>query len=206
MSAHKEAYQHRMLRKKQIIDERIAQADTQRGVLILLKGNGKGKSSSAFGTMARTLGHGQRAAVVQFIKGTRDTGEHLFFKDHPCVDFHVMGHGFSWETRDPEREEAAAKQAWQVACRYLQPTTDLDAPEPVQLVILDELSYMLKYGYLEAQEIADVLAARPRRLNVIVTGRTMALPLQAIADTISVIQDERHAFRLGVKAQPGIEF
>lgn len=206
MTAPEESYQRRMLKKKQIIDERIAQAATERGVLILLKGNGKGKSSSAFGTMARALGHGQRAAVIQFIKGTRKTGEHLFFKDHPNVDFHVMGHGFSWETRDPEREAEAARQAWQMACRYLIPSTASDAPYPVQLVILDELSYMLKYGYLDAQEVANVLAARPPTLNVIVTGRTMALPLQEIADTISVIQDERHAFRLGVKAQAGIEF
>lgn len=203
MTVSEDSYQRRMLKKKQIVDERIAQASTERGVLILLKGNGKGKSSSAFGTMARALGHGQRAAVIQFIKGTRETGEHLFFKDHPHVDFHVMGHGFSWETRDPEREAEAARQAWQLACRYLNPS---EASSSVQLVVLDELSYMLKYGYLDAQEVANVLAARPYMLNVIVTGRTMALPLQDIADTISVIQDERHAFRLGVKAQAGIEF
>lgn len=196
----KEIYQRRMLNKKRVVDERIARAQDQRGVLILLKGNGKGKSSSAFGTLARALGHGQRAAVIQFIKGARETGEYLFFKDHSLVDFHVMGHGFSWEIRDPEREATAAKHAWQVACRYLQPDSQ------VQLVILDELSYMLKYGYLDAQEVADTLAARPTTLNVIVTGRTMALPLQTIADTISVVQDERHAFRSGVKAQPGIEF
>lgn len=195
-----DAYQRRMLNKKRIVDKRIAYAQEQRGVLILLKGNGKGKSSSAFGTLARALGHHQRAAVIQFIKGAYETGEYRFFKDHPLVDFHIMGHGFSWETRDPEREAAAAKQAWQVARSYLQPDS------PVQLVVLDELSYMLKYGYLNAQEVADTLAARPKTLNVIVTGRTMARPLQAIADTISIIQDERHAFRLGVKAQPGIEF
>lgn len=206
MTAPENSYQRRMLKKKQIIDGRIAQASTERGVLILLKGNGKGKSSSAFGTMARALGHGQRAAVIQFIKGTRETGEHLFFKDHPRVDFHVMGHGFSWETRDPEREAQAARQAWRLACRYLTPDTSTETSSAVQLVVLDELSYMIKYGYLDAQEVADVLAARPQTLNVIVTGRTMALPLQAIADTISVIQDERHAFRLGVKAQAGIEF
>ena len=203
MKSSSERYQQKMLNKKRIIDERIARASDQRGVLILLKGNGKGKSSSAFGTMARALGHGQRAAVIQFIKGTIDTGEHRFFRDHPHVDFHVMGHGFSWETRDPKREAEAAQNAWAVACRYLQPANDSDA---VQLVVLDELSYMLKYGYLAAEHVADVLAARPPQLNVIVTGRTMALPLQRIADTISVIHDERHAFRHGVKAQPGIEY
>ena len=208
MTTPHESYQRRMLKKKQVVDERIAQATTERGVVILLKGNGKGKSSSAFGTMARALGHGQRAAVIQFIKGTRETGEHRFFKNHPLVDFHVMGHGFSWETRDPEREAEAARLAWALACRYLCASSEVPSADPrrVQMVVLDELSYMIKYGYLDAQEVADVIAARPPSLNVIVTGRTMALPLQAIADTISVVQDERHAFRAGVKAQAGIEF
>ena len=206
MTAPYESYQRRMLKKKQIVDERIAQATAERGVVILLKGNGKGKSSSAFGTMARALGHGQRVAVIQFIKGTRETGEHRFFKDHPLVDFHVMGHGFSWETREPEREAEAARLAWALARRYLHSSSETDPAYHVQMVVLDELSYMVKYGYLDAQEVADVIAARPISLNVMVTGRTMALPLQKIADTISVIQDERPAFRAGVKAQAGIEF
>ena len=105
----------RMAKKKVIIDARIASAQEERGVLILLKGAGKGKSSSAFGTMARSAGHGQRCAVIQFIKGRMETGEYKFFKDHPLIDWHVMGHGFTWETQDREKDIAAAQQAWGIA-------------------------------------------------------------------------------------------
>ncbi len=192
-------YQQRMATKKRIVDERIANADQERGVLIVLKGNGKGKSSSAFGTMARAMGHGQRCAVIQFIKGRRATGEYLFFNEHPQVDFHVMGHGFSWEVRDPERERQAAQEAWALAERLL-----MDAQ--YDFLLFDELSYMIKYGYLDAEQVARALQARPTHQNVMITGRTMAREVQEIADTISVIHDERHAFRLGVKAQAGIEY
>ncbi|MGJ8513323.1 cob(I)yrinic acid a,c-diamide adenosyltransferase [Carnimonas bestiolae] len=192
-------HQQRMAAKKRVVDERIAHAQTERGVLILLKGNGKGKSSSAFGTMARALGHGQRAGVVQFIKGRRETGEHLFFADHPRVDFHVMGHGFSWESQDLERDRNAAQAAWQQARQLLE-------DKRYHIVILDELSYMLKYGHLDPQQVAGALSARPHHQNVMITGRTMDNALVAIADTISRIDDEKHAFRLGVKAQPGIEY
>ncbi len=181
------------------MDARIAQATEERGVLILLKGPGKGKSSSAFGTMARSLGHGKRCAVVQFIKGRSETGEYRFFRDHPLVDWYVMGHGFTWETQDRERDIKAAQQAWQIAERLLQ-------DEQVDMLILDEMGYMFKYQYLDVNQTVTALQNRPRQQNVIITGRTMATPLQNIADTISVIQDERHAFRAGVKAQEGIEY
>lgn len=192
-------YRLRMENKKRVVDERIASATEERGVLIVLKGNGKGKSSSAFGTLARALGHGQRCAVIQFIKGRRETGEYLFFRDHPGVDFHVMGHGFSWEVRDAELERQAAEEAWALAERYLSDPT-------YRLLLFDELAYMIKYGYLCAERIARALKARPEQQNVMITGRTMAREIQEIADTLSVIQDERHAFREGVRAQPGIEY
>ncbi|MCM5703644.1 cob(I)yrinic acid a,c-diamide adenosyltransferase [Larsenimonas salina] len=192
-------YRERMATKKQVVDERIARATIERGVLILMKGNGKGKSSSAFGTLARALGHGHRAAVIQFIKGRKATGEYLFFKDHPRVDFHVMGHGFTWETQDATKDRDAALAAWAQAEVYLQDPN-------YHFLLLDELSYMLKYGHLEPERVAKALAARPEHQNVIVTGRTMARELQDIADTISIVNDERHAFRQGVKAQPGIEY
>ncbi|MCG8609683.1 MAG: cob(I)yrinic acid a,c-diamide adenosyltransferase [Pseudomonadales bacterium] len=187
------------LRKKAVVDQRIAQATEERGVVILLKGNGKGKSSSAFGTLARALGHEQRCAVIQFIKGRKETGEFLFFKDHPLLDFHVMGHGFTWETQDKSLEQQAADQAWQVAEQLL-------GDDRYQLLIFDEMSYMFKYGYLDATVVAERIGNRPRHQSVIVTGRTMHRELLDIADTISIIQDERHAFRAGVKAQPGIEW
>ncbi|WP_439134348.1 cob(I)yrinic acid a,c-diamide adenosyltransferase [Pseudomaricurvus sp.] len=194
-----EAHQKRMATRKAVVDKRIAKATEERGVLILLKGNGKGKSSSAFGTMARSVGHGQKAGVVQFIKGRLQTGEFKLFHDHPQIDWHVMGHGFTWETQDKAKDIEAAQQAWSVAEKLLQ-------DDSYNILIFDEMSYMFKYGYLDVEPVVAALKARPKNQNVIITGRTMATPLQDIADTISVIQDERHAFRLGVKAQEGIEY
>ncbi len=192
-------HKQRMASKKAIMDEKIAKASEERGVLILLKGNGKGKSSSAFGTLARSLGHGQRCAVIQFIKGRSETGEFTFFRDHPNLDWHVMGHGFTWETQDKTQDIAAAQQAWSLA-------EDLLNNAEYDLLIFDEMSYMFRYKYLEVEPLISALQNRPLKQNVIITGRTMATPLQGIADTISNVQDEGHAFRLGVKAQMGIEY
>lgn len=189
----------RMRKKKTIIDQRIANANEQRGVLILMKGNGKGKSSSAFGTLIRALGHGQQAGLIQFIKGRKETGEYRFFKAHPDVDFHVMGHGFTWETQDKHQDMAAATQAWQVAQKMLQ-------DERYNILVFDEMSYMFKYEYLDVEPVVAALKARPKNQNVIITGRTMHRSLMDIADTISEIKDIEHAFRKGVKAQPGIEW
>lgn len=193
------SHQDRMAAKKAVMDAKIAKATEERGVLILLKGNGKGKSSSAFGTMARSAGHGMKCAVIQFIKGRSETGEYKFFKDHPLIDWNVMGHGFTWETQNKEQDIAAAQKAWQLAEQMLQ-------DDSIHMLVFDELSYMFKYGYLDVEPVVEALKKRPKHQNVIITGRTMAVPLQDIADTISVVQDERHAFRLGVKAQKGIEF
>lgn len=192
-------HQKRMAARKAVMDKKIAAATEERGVLILLKGNGKGKSSSAFGTMARCVGHGKKAAVVQFSKGRTETGEYKLFKDHNLIDWHVMGHGFTWETQDKTQDIAAAEQAWSVAEAMLN-------NEQYEMLVFDEMSYMFKYGYLDVLPVVEALKKRPRHQHVIITGRTMATPLQDIADTISVVQDERHAFRLGVKAQQGIEY
>ena len=192
-------HQKKMQRKKDVVDERIAKAQEERGVLILLRGNGKGKSSSAFGTMARSIGHGKRCAVIQFIKGRRETGEYLFFKDHPQVDFHVMGHGFTWEVQDRSRDIEAAQQAWTLAQEYL------SNPE-YDFLLFDEMSYMFKYQYLELPPVIDALIHRPKHQNVMITGRTMAVDLQEIADTVSQVDEIKHAFKAGVKAQAGIEF
>lgn len=194
-SGHKE----KMVKRKAVMDAKIAQATEERGVLILLKGNGKGKSSSAFGTMLRSVGHGKKCAVIQFIKGRTETGEYKFFKDHPQVEWHIMGHGFTWETQDKEKDIEAAQQAWALAEKLL-----LD--DTYDMLVFDEMSYMFKYGYLDVEPVVAALKERPDHQNVIITGRTMALPLQDVADTISAVQDERHAFRLGVKAQIGIEY
>lgn len=194
-----QSHQTRMVNRKAVMDAKIAKATEERGVLILLKGNGKGKSSSAFGTMARSAGHGKKCAVIQFIKGRSETGEYKFFKDHALIDWHIMGHGFTWETQDKQKDIAAAQKAWALAEQLLQ-------DESIDMLVFDELAYMFKYGYLDVAPVVTALQNRPKDQNVIITGRTMALPLQDIADTISVVQDERHAFRLGVKAQKGIEY
>lgn len=192
-------HQQKMAARKTIMDQKIAQATEERGVLILLKGPGKGKSSSAFGTLARALGHGQQGAVIQFIKGRRETGEYKFFREHQQLRWHIMGQGFTWETQDKAQDIEAAQQAWAQAEQYLKD------PE-LDLLVFDEMSYMFKYQYLPLEPVVAALEQRPKHQSVIITGRTMAVPLQEIADTISVVQDEKHAFRLGVKAQPGIEF
>ncbi len=199
MTTEEQKHAARMAKKKQVVDERIAKATEERGVLILLRGNGKGKSSSAFGTMARALGHGQRAGLIQFIKGRKETGEYLFFKDHPKIDFHVMGHGFTWETQDKTQDILAAQQAWEIAKKML-------ADPSYDILVFDEMSYMFRYKYLEVAPVVEAIQNRPKNQNVIITGRTMHTQLTEIADTISEVGDIKHAFRQGVKAQAGIEW
>ncbi len=195
----KQTHEQRMARKKAVIDERIAKATEERGVLILLKGNGKGKSSSALGTMARCVGHGKKSAVLQFIKGRKETGEFLFFRDHPLIDWYVMGHGFTWETQDKQQDIEAAQQAWAKAVELLQDPS-------YEMLVFDEMAYMFKYNYLPLEPVIEALQNRPRNQHVMITGRVMPQGLEDIADTISNIKDERHAFRQGVTSQAGIEY
>ena len=192
-------HEERMSAKKAIIDARIAKATEERGVTILLRGNGKGKSSSAFGTMMRSLGHGKKVAVVQFVKGRVETGEYKFFKDYPGLDWHVMGHGFTWETQDKANDIAAAEQAWEITQSLLQDPS-------IDLLVLDEMAYVFKYNYLPLEPVLEALAKRPHNQTVIITGRVMPEALVEYADTISTVKDDGHAFRIGVKAQAGIEF
>ena len=192
-------HEEHMSAKKAVIDARIARATEERGVTILLRGNGKGKSSSAFGTMMRSLGHGKKAAVVQFVKGRVETGEYKFFKDYPGLDWHVMGHGFTWETQDKANDIAAAEQAWEITQGLLQDPN-------IDMLVLDEMAYVFKYNYLPLEPVLAALANRPHQQTVIITGRVMPEALVEYADTISTVKDDGHAFRIGVKAQAGIEF
>lgn len=195
-----ERHKKRMQRKKEIVDAHIAAATEDRGVVVLITGNGKGKSSSGFGMVIRTLGHGYKAAVVQFIKGAMDCGEHFFLqKAVPDLEFHVMGTGFTWETQDKSVDIAAAQTLWTQAKRLL-------ADPSVRLILLDEMTYMLKYQYLPEQEVLDAIRNRPPHQHVIITGRGAPDALAEIADTVSDIRDEKHAFRAGVKAQKGVEW
>ncbi len=192
---HKKAMQ----RKKEHIDKKVEQASIDKGLLVVLTGNGKGKSSSAFGMLARSVGHGLHCAVVQFIKGVWETGEHLLFRDHPLVEFHVMATGFTWETQDRDKDIAAAAATWAEAKRLL-------ADENIDVVILDELTYMLTYGYLDKQEVLDALANRPTAQHVIVTGRNAARELIEMADTVAELESVKHAFDSGIKVQKGIDY
>jgi cob(I)alamin adenosyltransferase len=195
-----ERHRTRMQRKKAIVDEKIAQADIDRGVLIVNCGNGKGKSSSGFGMVARALGHGMKTAVVQFIKGPRDTGEEAFFRRFPEeVKYYVMGEGFTWETQDRDRDVQKARDAWEIARGLLR-------DEKIGLVLLDELNIALKYRYLDvAQVIADLQARVPTQ-HVVITGRGAPPELIEAADTVTDMTLVKHAFKAGVRAQPGVEW
>jgi cob(I)alamin adenosyltransferase len=194
-----EQHQQRMAKIKQQIDKKIAAADKQQGIIVILTGNGKGKSSSAFGMLARSLGYGHQCSVIQFIKGDWECGEELFFADHPNVDYHALGGGFTWETQNHVADKLAADNAWSMAKERLQ------NPE-LNLVILDELTYMFNQGLLDLDEIISTLQQRPANQNVVITGRGAPEALIEAADTVSEVKDIKHAFRQGIKAQPGIEY
>lgn len=189
----------RMVRKKDVVDDRIAAAQAERGVLLVNSGNGKGKSSAGFGLVARALGHGMRVGVVQFIKGRSDTGEEAFFRTQPGVSWHVMGEGFTWETQDRARDVAAAEAAWAVAREMLQ-------NPGFGLVVLDELNIALKYQYLDVDRVIADLHARPPMQHVVVTGRGAPPALVEAADTVTDMTPVKHAFAAGVKAMPGMEW
>lgn len=192
-------HEERMLKKKAVIDRKIADAQAERGVLVINTGNGKGKSSAAFGVVARALGHGLQVAVVQFVKGRLDTGEEAFFRQQPGVVWHVGGEGFTWETQDKARDAQAAAAAWDVACGHL------NNPD-IGLVVLDEMTYAFKYGWLDLEQVIARLRARPPMQHVIITGRAAPPALRDAADTVSDIGMEKHAFQSGIKAMPGLEF
>ncbi|MBT9538717.1 cob(I)yrinic acid a,c-diamide adenosyltransferase [Thiobacillus sp.] len=186
----------RMAKKKTVVDAAIAAATDEHGLLIVITGNGKGKSTSAFGTVARALGHGMKVGVVQFIKSRTDTGEEAFLGKH--AEWHVTGDGFTWDTQNRTQDIATAQRGWAIAARML-------ADPSYRLVVLDELTYLLSYGYLDSDTVLDALAQRPPMQHVVVTGRAAPDALIELADTVSIIADEKHAFRAGVKAQPGID-
>jgi cob(I)alamin adenosyltransferase len=187
-----------MERQKAVVDARVAGAQIDRGVLVVNTGNGKGKSSSAFGMVARALGHGLRVAVVQFIKGSFATGEEAFFRRQPGLEYHVMGEGFTWETQDADLDRRAALAAWGLASGFL-------ASPEYQLVVLDELNIALKPRLLPLDGVLAALQARPPHQHVVITGRGAPRELIEIADTVTEMRPIKHAFDAGIKAQKGIE-
>lgn len=192
-------HMQRMRRKKAVFDKKVAAADTARGVFLIHTGTGKGKSSAAFGLVARALGHGMRVAVIQFVKSRPDTGEEAFFRQQPSVNFHVMGAGFTWETQDAEKDAAAARAAWDVAQQALTDPT-------VGLVVLDEFTYAFKYRWLDLAPVLGAIGARPPMQHLVITGRAAPPDLVDAADTVTDMTLVKHAFQTGIKAMPGVEF
>ncbi len=198
MSDKNTLHKKRMERKKKVIDTSIAEANKSKGLLLVLTGNGKGKSSSAFGMVARSLGHGMKVGVCQFIKSRMDTGEEAFFSSQQNVDWHVLGDGFTWDTQDREQDIATSERGWEIATAMLQ------NPE-YDLVVLDELTYLLNYKYLDAESVLNTIQNRPEQQHVVVTGRAASDKLIEMADTVSEIADIKHAYRDGIQAQKGLD-
>lgn len=199
-SDQKQRHNERMQRKKAVVDAGIEKAQEERGIVLVITGNGKGKSTSAFGTLFRALGHGQQVGVVQFIKGTQASGEVMYLQQHDeQIAYHAMATGFTWNTQNWDKDKEAADEAWAFARKLL-------ADDSLRLVVLDEITYMLKYNYLDTDEVVAAIRNRPFMQTVIITGRAAKPELLELADTVSEIRDEKHAYKAGVKAQAGIDF
>ena len=195
-----QSHQKKMEKLKDSIDASIEAAALERGVFVLLTGNGKGKSSSAFGMVMRALGYGFKVAVVQFIKGEQLSGEELYLRDHcPQVKFYQMGTGFTWDTQDRSADIAAAEKTWAVAEQVL-------ADDQYDLVVLDELTYMLSFKYLDKQRVLKALQNRPYEQSLVVTGRGGGTELADLADTVSEVKEIKHAYNEGVMARKGVDF
>lgn len=195
-----ESHKRKMQNQKEKVDAKIAASDEERGVMIVLTGDGKGKSSSAFGMVMRAMGYGYKVGVVQFIKGEQLSGEELYVREKcPEIEFYQMGTGFTWNTQDRSGDIAAAERTWAVVEPMLK-------DESVHLVILDELTYMLSYKYLDEEMVLKALANRPKNQSVVVTGRGGGAAIRELADTVSEIKDVKHAYHDGVKARRGVDF
>lgn len=189
-----------MEKQKSRVDASIAAADTERGVMVLVTGNGKGKTSSAFGMVMRALGYGQKVGVVQFIKGEQLSGEEIYLREQcPQVQFYQMGTGFTWDTQDRSSDIAAARRTWEQALGMLR-NPELD------LVVLDELTYMIAFDYLPEVDITSAIAERPPEQSVVVTGRGGGKALVELADTVSEVKDVKHAYTSGIKARKGVDY
>ncbi len=191
-------HKQQMARKKTVVDAGIARATEKRGIVLVNTGNGKGKSSAAFGMVARALGHDMRVGVVQFIKGVSSTGEETFFRRFPEVEYHVIGEGFTWDTQDKQRDIASAQAAWNVACGMLRNPA-------IAIVVLDEINIVLKLHYLDTAGVLEVLRNRPPMQHVVLTGRGAPDALIEYADTVTDMRPIKHAYDAGVGAQPGVE-
>ncbi|MBN3044668.1 cob(I)yrinic acid a,c-diamide adenosyltransferase [Pectobacterium brasiliense] len=193
-----ERHQQRQQRLKEKVNARIAAANETRGILIVFTGNGKGKTTAAFGTVTRAIGHRLRAGVIQFIKGEWPNGEKNLLQQHG-VEFQVMATGFTWDTQNRQTDTEAAQLVWQHGKRML-------ADPQLDLVVLDELTYMISYDYLDLSDVVTALKQRPAGQTVIITGRGCHRDLLEMADTVTEMRPVKHAFDSGIQAQQGIDW
>ncbi len=193
-----ERYRERQQRLKDKVDARVAAAQDERGIVMVFTGNGKGNTTAAFGTATRAVGHGKKVGVIQFIKGTWPNGERNLLEPHG-VEFQVMATGFTWNTQDRDSDTAACLAVWEHARRML-------ADDQLDLVLLDELTYMVAYDYLPLESVLSALRERPAHQSVIITGRGCHRDIIELADTVSELRPVKHAFDAGIKAQMGIDY
>lgn len=193
-----ERYRERQQRLKDKVDARVAAAQDERGIVMVFTGNGKGKTTAAFGTATRAVGHGKKVGVIQFIKGTWPNGERNLLEPHG-VEFQVMATGFTWNTQDRDSDTAACLAVWEHARRML-------ADDQLDLVLLDELTYMVAYDYLPLESVLSALRECPAHQSVIITGRGCHRDIIELADTVSELRPVKHAFDAGIKAQMGIDY
>ena len=188
----------RQQKVKEQVDAKIAAAQEEKGLLLIITGNGKGKSTSGFGTIARAVGHGLKCSVAQFIKGTWDNGERNLL-EKLGVEFQVMATGFTWETQNKTADTQAAQLVWQECKRMLK-------DESIDVILFDELTYMVSYGYIDLDEVVEALNNRPKMQSVVITGRGAHRTLIEMADTVSEVKNVKHAFESGVKALKGVDW
>ncbi|EKA7410623.1 cob(I)yrinic acid a,c-diamide adenosyltransferase [Vibrio parahaemolyticus] len=188
----------RQQKVKEQVDAKIAAAQEEKGLLLIITGNGKGKSTSGFGTIARAVGHGLKCSVAQFIKGTWDNGERNLL-EKLGVEFQVMATGFTWETQNKTADTEAAQLVWKECKRMLQ-------DDSIDVILFDELTYMVSYGYIDLDEVVEALNNRPKMQSVVITGRGAHRTLIEMADTVSEVKNVKHAFESGVKALKGIDW
>ncbi|HCG8626029.1 TPA: cob(I)yrinic acid a,c-diamide adenosyltransferase [Vibrio parahaemolyticus] len=188
----------RQQKVKEQVDAKIAAAQEEKGLLLIITGNGKGKSTSGFGTIARAVGHGLKCSVAQFIKGTWDNGERNLL-EKLGVEFQVMATGFTWETQNKTADTEAAQLVWKECKRMLQ-------DDSIDVILFDELTYMVSYGYIDLDEVVEALNSRPKMQSVVITGRGAHRTLIEMADTVSEVKNVKHAFESGVKALKGVDW
>jgi cob(I)alamin adenosyltransferase len=192
------SYKKRMQRKKEYIDSRIDAANIDKGIIVLLTGNGKGKSSSAMGMICRSLAYDMKVGVVRFLKGEQASGEDIFLKNQKGISIFLMKAGFTWDTQNKQLDMEKALEAWVEAKNFL------NDPE-IGLVVLDEITYMVSYNYIDEKSILEALSGRPKNQHVVITGRAASKNLIEIADTVSEVKNIKHAFSENIRAQEGID-